>query len=422
MQGQPPFGQDQMASLQARLKHDIDTFGEIPPVSFGWVALFILFYIALVGPLDYFILKKLFKRLEFTWITFPVSVIIVSVLVYFAAYGLKGEELRINKIDLVEVDLVDSKQVYGSTWFSLFSPRVAAYTVGIEPASDTWTAPVPDGAPGPVVTLLEAGDTTTRAGSQALFRRPYEYADEQVGLYRVPVPVWSTRSFKASWRAPLRAKTPAIGITDDAGPIRKARGGSGLAGRITNNLAVKLTDVSLFYQYKWYNVGTLEPGERKQVEPLFAVDAQGQNREVGTWFTDSTLAPNLPLAPSGRLIDSSFKGSSARPYETIKPMLFFQAAQQLEKTNAGLRRFDQSWRLRELMQYPPPDRARYRDEVILVARAPLVCDAAEAATTHPVSPSRLWLNDLPGGERTRPHIPGVLTQDTFLRVYIPVAR
>ena len=54
--------------------------------------------------------------------------------------------------------------------------------------------------------------------------------------------------------------------------------------------------------------------------------------------------------------------------------------------------------------------------------APLVCDAAESATTHPVSPSRLWLGDLPGGERTRPHIPGVLTQDTFLRVYIPVAR
>ena len=207
------------------------------------MALFILFYIVLVGPLDYFILKKLFKRLEFTWITFPVSVIVVSVVVYFAAYGLKGEDLRINKIDLVEVDLVDSKQVYGSTWFSLFSPRVAGlhgrHRAG-EPTPGPRRRP-PRRHRGRSSRSLEAGDTTTLGRrSQALFRRPYEYADEEAAACsRVPVPVWSTRSFKASWRAPLRAKTPAVGITDEAGPIRKARGGSGLAGRITNNLAVE---------------------------------------------------------------------------------------------------------------------------------------------------------------------------------------
>jgi hypothetical protein len=425
MPGDPGImgGDSEKASMQAKLKREIDTFGEIPPISFGWVSLFILFYIALVGPLDYFILKKLFKRLEWTWITFPVSVIVVSVAVYFAAYGLKGEELRINKIDLVEVDLAGAKQVYGSTWFSLFSPRVAAYTVGLEPASDTWTAPVPTEAPGPTITLLEAGDTTTRAGSQALFRRPYEYADEQAGLYRVPVPVWSTRSFKASWRAPLKAKLPMIDITDDAGPIRKARSGSGLAGRITNNLGVKLSDVALFYQYKWYNLGSMEPGEGKQIEPLFAGDAQGQNREIGRWFTDpGILAPGLPLAPSGRLIDADFKGSSAKPYETIKPMLFFRAAERTLETNAGLRRFDQTWRLRELPEYPTPDRTRYRDEVILVARTPMLCDEAEVATAHPASPSRLWIGELPAADHPRPRVKGILTQETFLRVYIPVAR
>ena len=278
--------------------------------------------------------------------------------VYFAAYGLKGEELRINKIDLVEVDLVDSKQVYGSTWFSLFSPRVAAYTVGLEPASDTWTAPVPAGAPGPVVTLLEAGDTTTRAGSQALFRRPYEYADEEAGLYRVPVPVWSTRSFKASWRAPLRAKTPAIGTTDDAGPIRKARAGSGLAGRITNNLGVKLTDVALFYQSRWYTLGTLEPGERKQVEPLFAADAQGQNRDVGAWFTGPTLAPGPAAGPVGPAHRRGLQGGlRAGPTRPSSRCCSSAPPSQDHQTNAGLRRFDQTWRLRELPQYPPPDRA-----------------------------------------------------------------
>ena len=421
--GGQAFGDNgEKVSMQARLKRGIDSFEEIPPISFGWVALFILFYIALVGPLDYFILKKLFKRLELTWITFPISVIVVSVAVYFAAYGLKGEELRINKIDIVEIDLTDTKQVYGSTLFSLFSPRVAAYTVGLEPASDTWTAPVPAEAPGPVITLLEAGDSTTRAGSQALFRRPYEYAEEETGLRRVPIPVWSTRSFKASCRAPLKAKTPAIGITDDVGPIRKSRSGNGLAGRITNNLDVKLFGVALFYESRWYDLGSLEPGERKQIETLFAENAQGQNKEIGKWFTDLTLAPGLPLSPSGRLIDSGFNASPSGVYHLVKPMLFFLASGQSSQTNAGLRRFDQTWRLRELLQVPTPDQPRYRDEVILVARTPMLSDFAESATVHPASPSHLWVGDLPGGERTRPKTPGIMTQETFLRVYIPVAR
>ena len=83
----------------------MDTFEGVPVISFGWVALFILFYILLVGPIDYFVLKRLFKRLELTWITFPLIVIVVSVVAYLAAYYSKGDDLRVNKVDLVQIDL-----------------------------------------------------------------------------------------------------------------------------------------------------------------------------------------------------------------------------------------------------------------------------------------------------------------------------
>src|SRR6185312_10665008 len=92
------FGQG--GELGIDLKHALENFEEVPVISFGWVALFILFYIVLVGPLDYFILKKLFKRLELTWITFPTVVVIVSVAAYFTAYTLKGDSIRVNKIDV----------------------------------------------------------------------------------------------------------------------------------------------------------------------------------------------------------------------------------------------------------------------------------------------------------------------------------
>ena len=57
-----PFAQG--GELGIDLKRELESFEDVPVISFGWVALFILFYIVLVGPLDYFILKKVFKRLE----------------------------------------------------------------------------------------------------------------------------------------------------------------------------------------------------------------------------------------------------------------------------------------------------------------------------------------------------------------------
>ncbi|MGL4550628.1 MAG: hypothetical protein ACRC33_05535, partial [Gemmataceae bacterium] len=135
--------------LRDRMRSGLESFEEVTPIPFGWVALFILFYILLVGPIDYFVLKKVFKRLEWTWLTFPVTVIGVSALAYLAAYSVKGDDLRTNKIDLIDVDLHEPKQVYGQAWFTLFSPRVQAYTVGLEPAAGTWAGDAPAGAPGP---------------------------------------------------------------------------------------------------------------------------------------------------------------------------------------------------------------------------------------------------------------------------------
>jgi hypothetical protein len=426
--GMPGMEDGTFSDFRGELKRRLEELDEVPVIPFYWVGLFILFYIALVGPLDYFVLKKLFKRLELTWITFPLTVLVVSVIAYTVAYSLKGDDVRVKKVDLIDVDLHAPQQVYGHTWFTLFSPRAQSYTVGLEPAAGTWTAAVPPSAPGPVLTLLEGGDRTPRAGSSGLFPRPYEYADEAAGLLRVPVPVWATRSFAASWRAPVEPKKPPVGITDEVGPIRRARDGEGLVGRLTNNLTTELRSVALFYREKWCSLGTLAPGESRRVEPLFARDAQGQNRQLSQWLQLSPrynpqdlLAPGTPLAPSGRPIPASAEQRST--YSVIKPLLFYRAYRAADDNaapNAGLRSLDQTWRLRPLSEYPPPLRPRYRDEAILVARAPMIVDRAEAVTEHGASASHLWLGELPAPGARRPDLPGYITQETYLRVFIPV--
>ena len=71
--------------------------------------------------------------MELTWVTCPTVVLAVSAAAYFTAYHLKGSELRVNKLDVVDLDL-QTGRAYGRAWFSVFSPRIQKYTVGVEPA------------------------------------------------------------------------------------------------------------------------------------------------------------------------------------------------------------------------------------------------------------------------------------------------
>src|SRR4030081_1187929 len=93
------------------------------------------------GPLALFLLKYVFKRLEWTWITFPTVVLGISVIACFAAYALKGKDLKVNKVDIVDFDLRTSREqprVYGHSFFTILSPRIQNYTVGLEPNPEFW--------------------------------------------------------------------------------------------------------------------------------------------------------------------------------------------------------------------------------------------------------------------------------------------
>jgi hypothetical protein len=104
-------------------------------------------------------------------------------------------------------------------------------------------------------------------------------------------------------------------------------------------------------------------------------------------------------------------------YRTLKGLMFpGQMDNNQKRSNSGLRTLDQSWRLRP--QWDDPD--KYRPEVILVARvAPLAGSAAEV-TGGGATPTHLWLDQLPAADRQRPDLYGYLSQETYLRVYIPV--
>jgi hypothetical protein len=418
--GGNPWGGDHQ-DLATRLSERLESFNEVPVISFGWVALFILIYILVVGPLDYFLLKKVVKRLELTWITFPTVVLVVSAVAYFTAYYLKGNELRINKIDVVDIvaDLDSEKpeasgtQVYGTTMFTLFSPRIQSYTVGVEPVA-AW-GPDPDPKAPRTSTVVswfgrpeDAFRGMTRASSPSLFRRVYEYAPDAAGLRGVPIQVWSTKSFQATWQGRLTEDKPLI--TSDLHHIdNEPPGQVALIGAITSQLPVELTDVTLFYQGKVYSLGKphLSPGPNRPPK----LGEGGEQFEQ--WFQNN-LPPNFPMrGVNGR--GGPNRGGQPASY-LIKPLLFGEKGQGAANRNSSFRYLDQSWRVKPL---PVAGKGQaWRDEVIVVGRVVSQEGPAETVGNDGVSPSRLWLGSLPGESRTA--LAGVLSQETYVRIFIPV--
>lgn len=406
------FGQ-QGSDLTSLLYDQLDHF-DSPPISFGWVAFFILLYILVVGPLDYIILKKVFKRLEWTWITFPAIVLGVSAAAYFTAYAIKGSDQKINQLDVVDIDLrtdldangrTKQAYVYGTSWFMILSPRIDNYTVGLMPALAPWQ----EGAK-PALVSWQGRPESSGLGSsgrprgQGWFRRSYEYARQDtndpdsafIGLKDVPIPVWTSKAFTATWDArppqlPFEAK---LEYDPD-------NGDRPLFGTIQSRLPVNLEDVVLIYGKKWLSLQPLRVGDEPQrvawQVPLGFNEWTGDPRHGG-WH------------PGMR--DQHF-----HPTVVAKTLLFHEA-RDLERQwqNHELRLLDQSWRLRDT--WPRDSKIR---EAILVARLPRSSGSAESLTAAKDRlPTHLWIHGLPGGQAARPALSGTLNHETFIRVYLPV--
>jgi hypothetical protein len=276
--------------LSTQLKTALEQFPGVKLIPFGWVAFFIFLYILLIGPGDYFFLKKVLRnRMELTWITFPTIVVAVSLAAYFAAYFVKGRDLRVNKVDVLDVDAV-SGQARGSTFVNLFSPQNRDYDVTVTPqplelATDAMgkTDPVTGLNPNAaravdrnefprapvgtevVVTWMGITEHTLggmgNAGSGRMGFGGGGYALLPVGgaemLEGVRIPIWSTKYLTARWFGPSAAMADS-----DLIPVGVDR----VAGTVTNRLGVPMHDAILAFNRHVWQLGEIAPGQPVQIE------------------------------------------------------------------------------------------------------------------------------------------------------------
>ncbi len=272
--GGAQFYQTGVSDLSSQLRVALEEFRGVRLIPFGWVAFFIFLYILLIGPGDYFFLKKVVKRMELTWITFPTIVVVVSLVAYYAAYLLKGNDLLVNKVDVVDIDQ-PAGLARGFSWVSLFSPQNRDYSIRTIPlaldrdpppeGSSPLTEPARPPAGTEVLTSWFSAPED-RLGAMGNSGRRFSfvgggYAYEPIGgvewLESVRIPIWSTKCVSSRWFGPASPL-----LNSDLKPV----GADRLAGTVTNLLTVPLKDAVLAFGKQVYLLGDLAAGATIRVE------------------------------------------------------------------------------------------------------------------------------------------------------------
>ena len=305
------IGSDRPADLAAHLRNALDQqFADIQAVPFALVALLVILYIALIGPGDFFLVKKVLKRMELTWITFPLIVIGTSVGAYYLAYAMKGDQLRVNQVEIVDVD-VSSGLARGTVWTHFFSPRVDTYDLTLTPrlpgeteAGDTDRLVGWLGLPG-----YGLGGMQTYNSQGSMLDRGYQFGEHLESIHQLPVQVWSTKTLTARWTATTK---PGIDFQ-----LAEA-GDQLLEGQITSHLGEDLTDCLLLHGRWAYKIARLTNGATVVVDDRLAP------RTVKTLLSGSTAGDETAtqLTDDGTVRFNQFSTDVAR---ITKAMMFHEA-------------------------------------------------------------------------------------------------
>lgn len=247
--------------IAGQLRRALDQFPGVRNVSFFLIGAIIVIYLALIGPGDYFFLRKLGLRMEWTWLTFPAIILLASAGIWSLATWWKGTQLKMNHVEVVDIDL-SNQLVRSTSWFHLFSPDSKRYDVKMKPST------IPSGAWNQLLSWqgLAGSGLGGMSARQSISTVPTPYdidfqlADEttQVSLEELPIQIWSSKTLMSRGWGQLDETEYEPLVERDSQLIE---------GLLTNPTNVELTDCYIFHGRWAYFVAKLPAGGTARIVP-----------------------------------------------------------------------------------------------------------------------------------------------------------
>lgn len=310
------LGVTDLASQFHAIQQDMDDVGR---VSVWTVMGLTILYLLIIGPVDYWVVHKIFKRPEFTWVTFPLLVATAGALSIWTSTTINGNFVSLKQTNVVDID-ARTGQFLTQSWIGFHSPDNARYTLTATPeklTAEKLTAEETEASKMDAdVTLSWAamaedriGGLNRQGGGIQLANRSYRYGPATASLEEIPVQQWSAKNFVASWtgqQADLVQST-----LHSPGPGR-------LQGYVSHKLSVPLEDCLLAYGSQVYRMETLAPHQQWSPSPL-------QSRGLRSFLT-GTISKKIDGADFNEtqfIEESAQYDPLGRDAETVARMLTF---------------------------------------------------------------------------------------------------
>ena len=247
--------------LVGQMKVPLERFTSLRFIPFALIAALIALYILCIGVGDWFLVGRLFKKHELTWLTFPLIAAGFCAIAWYAAAASRPAEIQINQVELIDIDS-ESRHIRTSAWVNLYSPRGRTVDFGfgvgdiagdhglqVETSRITWLGLPGDGLGG---MMNRANPGLYRTGYQQEFSPSSDDPTEvSLDMKGVELQVSSTRPLLAQWTGQMEGRAES-----------RLQDGGRLGGTFTNPFDVPLRDCKLFYKDLVYIVrGSVAAGD-----------------------------------------------------------------------------------------------------------------------------------------------------------------
>ncbi|MGV3721440.1 MAG: DUF7408 domain-containing protein [Actinomycetota bacterium] len=242
------FGYGRYSGAPTRLADAPFAIPQLDIPAFYVVALFLLAYIVVLVPVNYFVLKARDKK-EYAWLTTPAIVLVFSFGAYLIGYGFKGGRTLVVKAGLIEA-YAGQSAAPNVFYAGLFSPRKTAYDIRL-------TSTTPAGA-GPAALFSQPGAEESSPPFKSV---------QQEGQYvsEFAVDMWAMRVLKAEGITRLGS-----GVTG-----KVVEQGKKITGSVRNGSSLDLDDCYVVTSTSITPVGALAAGQEAALEGTSTVTQSG---------------------------------------------------------------------------------------------------------------------------------------------------
>ncbi len=159
---------------------------QMRPLSIWWIVLTLMALALLLGPVDYFVLKRL-DKLPYTWLTSTGWIVIFTVGAYFGVQWLRGGAMEVRAVTVLD-GIADSNCAWATSYAGLFASRSGDYQLAGLRSNQWWSGISP--------TQQELWSYQRDTGMQQIHCVQADGGNLPVSL---PVSMWTVQPLLSEW-------------------------------------------------------------------------------------------------------------------------------------------------------------------------------------------------------------------------------